>query len=177
MKLKKTNLLFIATLLVLMPFFAIQTQAATQYPPDVSSTIYHVDIAQNPPEVYAGEIIIITATIDMVRDEEITAARLSHIFSEDISPQPSIPCEEDLPMLENVATFIFGPFNEGDFIQYKIYLEFQLLVLNFQSEWFSFTVGGTRSVLSNLQIMYICLGSAGAVVIAVALVIILRKRR
>ena len=166
MKFKKTNLLFIVALIVIMPLFAIQTNAIT----------YPVDIAQNPIKVYAGETVIVTVTIgNMIRDEEITSARLSHIFKGDISPQPSIVCEETIPQRENVITFVFGSFAEGDVISYKIYLEFQGAD-NHQSEWYSFTVGGSRPILTNMQIMYICIAAAVVIIITVS-VIVLRKRR
>ena len=165
MKLQKTHLLFIAALIVLMPFFAMPSTAAT----------YSVNIVQDPIRVYAGETLVITVTVlDMIRDEEITSARLSPKV--DGIVQSTIACEETIPTLNNVVTFVIGPFEENIPIAYKIYLEFQL-TSDYFGEWHSFTVRGTRSVLSNLQIMYICLGSAGVVVIAAVCIIILRKRR
>ena len=168
MKLKKTNLLFLVVLIVLTPLFAMESSAAT----------YPVTIVQNPTEVYASEIIIITAVVDMIRDEEIISARLSHILTGDTTPQPSIYCEETTPTLDNVVTFIFGPFVEGDFIQYKIYIDFHSVgVEEYQSDWYAFAVGGTRSGLTIMQIVYICLGSVFAVGVVVVSVIVLRKRR
>lgn len=165
MKLKKTNLLILVTLIILI--FTMS-----------SSAIYPVSIVQNPTDVYASETIIITVTVNnMVRDEEIISARLSPKI--DGISQSNILCEEDLPQLENVVTFRLGPFIEGEVVSYKIYLEFQLPGTDdYFSEWYSFTVkGGSRPALSNLQIIYVCIFIAAVVVIAVVCIIVFRKRR
>ena len=166
MMLKKTNLILIA-LIVLVPFIAIETQAIN----------YSVSIVQNPIKVYAGETIVITATVnDMVRDEEIISARLSHKIAGSV--QTSFDCEETLPQLENIVTFLLGPFEADEQIMYKIYLEFQLAgSYDYFSEWYSFTVkGGSPRVLTNLQIMYICIAAAVVIVVTIPIIIV-RKRR
>ena len=164
MKLKKTNLLFIVALLVLIPIVT-GTNAAS----------YSVDIFRTPEVVYDGEMVTLTVeVIDPLYGEEYTYASLSYLQNGIINnynyPEEAIPNYIEVPL-----TFLFGPFVEGDVISYKIYLEF-IHADNYQSGWFSFTVGGTRpSGLTTMQIVYICIASV--VLLAVIAIVIIWKIR
>ena len=160
MKFKKTNLLFLVSLIILLPFVAIETNAAT----------YSVAIDQTPDTVYSGELITITVeVIDPIYGDEYDSASLSYWLNGAIHihnyPEQSIP-----NYIEVTLTFVFGPFVEGDVISYKIYLEF-IYTDNYQSEMLSFTVGGTKpSGLTTMQLVYICIAAAVVLLAVIAIV-------
>ena len=166
LKLKRTKLLSIVVLMVLMPFIVLETNAAT----------YFVDISQSPSYPQANDVVTVAVTAaDFVREEEIIYAKLSIYF--DGAVRDIIDCEETIPQRENVVTFNFGPFEIDDVISYKIYLEFQLTT-DYQSEWYSFTVGEKAASLTRVQTIFIIMGSVvGFALIVVAAVVIINRRR
>lgn len=164
MKLKKTKLLFIVTLIVLIPLIAIETNSAT----------YSVGILRTPEIVYEGEMVTLTVNvIDSQYGEEYTYASLSYLRNGAINNY-NYP-EQSIPAMMQTLTWIIGPFAEGDEIGYKIYLHF-IYADDYGSEWFYFTVDGSRlSGLTTMQIVYICIASV--VLLAVIAVVIIWKIR
>lgn len=169
MKLKRTKMLFIVSLIVLVPFITIETNAAT----------YSVDISQSPR--YPQKDGIVTITVDVLDpqiNEEFNAASLNYWLDGMKYICESEPLHSSIQTIDTL-TFTIGPFDKNDFVEYYIYLEF-VYADNYQSEWYSFTVGDTspKTPLTQMQIIYIVCGVVvGFAVLAMIIVVIMRRRR
>ncbi len=167
MKLKNTKLLFIVALIILMPLIS------------ANATSYSVDISQSPKYPQADTIVTITVdVIDPQLNEEFNSAQLKYWLNGltyIIDPEPPFDSIQDVQLI----TFVIGPFDKNDFIEYYVLLEF-VYADNYQSEWYSFNVGDKKpkTPLTDDQIIYIVVGSVvGFVLLAVVLVVIMNRRK
>ena len=168
MQLKRIRLLFLVALLAFLPLIAIETNATT----------YSVDISQSPRYPQKDGIVTITVeVIDSLLNEEYNAASLNYWLDGVkyvCDPEPLLSSIQTIETL----TFTIGPFDKNDFVEYYILLEF-VYADNYQSEWYSFTVGdkSPRPPLTQMQIIYIVCGVVvGFALIAVVIVMINRRR-
>ncbi len=168
MKLKRTSLMIIICLTILLPTVL-----------ETSASVYTVSITRSPlGDVYAGENVYVNAIISgMVRDEEIITAKMSCSINGQIT---SIYPEESLPMLENTLTYDLGSFDEDDIVQYKLIISFQLQNEKYGydyavDEWYQFIVlGGSRPVLSATEIILIV---GGVAIIVIAIYVVIRRKK
>ena len=159
----KTTLLFIMTLMILLPSI-INTHALT----------HTVNISRNLDDVYVDDIVIISIDVtDMDRESEITSARLSSFVNGIF--QPSINPEQSIPQRESYLTFVMGSFLAGDMVRYKVYLEYNDAE-DYVSDWFEFTLPeGSRPLLSVSEISLIIVASL--LLIGIIVIIIRRIKK
>ena len=174
MQLKKTKLLFIVTLIVLIPSISIETDASS----------YAVDIYRIPQTVHTGDIVTVYVNVmNPESGEEFEVGtcldyELNGVMYPDIAPDQSIPAQ----MQE--LTWTLGYFETDDFVRYKVHL-YYLYADSYESGWMSFGEGTPpplpkppREPLTQTQIIYIAAGSVvGFALLAVVAVFILRMRK
>ena len=168
MKLKKLTLISISIFFIAL-FVTTNCNAIS----------YSVDISQNPR--YPQEAGIVTITVDVLdplTNEEFNAASLNYWLDGVKYACESEPLHSSIQTIETL-TFTIGPFDRNDFIEYYIYLEF-VYADNYQSEWYSITVGDKkdRTPLTQDEIIYLVVGLVvGFAVLAMIIVVIMRRKR
>lgn len=136
MKSKTTTLLFLLSLLVIIPLSAIENKALT----------YDVDISQDPLQVFENDIVTITVTVsNLQQSDQIRYAKLSYYLNNVL--QSSVNPEATL--VNNEVVFKLGTFQAGDVIRYQVFLEFYLSTsTDYYSEYYSFTISSGNAPLS-----------------------------
>ena len=122
MKLKTISILFVAILTLGI------------YVNCVNASTYPVVISQSPYPAKAGDVVIVTATVDMgLSIDVIEDAKLT--YSINTVSQIDIECNEELPTHKSFVTFTFGAFAKGDLVRYSIFLDYEC-ESSYTSEWY-----------------------------------------